>query len=214
MLICANHCSAQEVGIASYYHDYFTGKRTASGENYDPNKMTAAHKSLPIGTLIKVTNLDNDRSVIVRINDRGPYVKNRILDMSRSAAMQLGLTQSGFARVTYTIIESALVQLTDTSPASADEKLFTINEVDTTVKMQYGVKIGSYEDPKYVFNISKDLKSKFNSSAYIQNVKLIKGSLYRIFVGNFNTIKEAEELAEKLRKLYPDCKVVKYDSFK
>ena len=214
MLVSAGRSAAQEVGLASYYHDYFTGKRTASGENYDPNKMTAAHKSLPIGTLIKVTNLENDRSVIVRINDRGPYVKNRILDVSRSAALQLGLTQSGFARVTYTIIESALVQLTDTSPASAEDKFFTINEVDTAVKMQYGVKIGSYEDPKYVFNISKDLKNKFEASAYIQNVKLIKGTLYRIFVGNFATQKEAEELSEKLKKLYPDCKVIKYDSFK
>ena len=112
-LICISS-QAQETGIASFYHDYFVGKITASGEKYDPNKLTVAHKSLPLGTMIKVTNLENDKSVIVRVNDRGPYVKNRILDLSKSAAVQLGLVQNGFARVSYSIIETNIIQVKDT----------------------------------------------------------------------------------------------------
>ena len=206
---------AQELGLASYYNDYFAGKTTASGEKYDPNKLTAAHKSLPIGTIIKVTNLENDKSVIVRINDRGPYIKNRILDLSKSAAMQLGYIPSGFTRVTYTIIESNVVQVKDTfSEEQPDEKFYVVNAVDTSVKMGYGVKLGSFDDPRLAFIVSKELKTKYNALAYIQTVKLIKGSLYRIFVGNYVSQEEAEQLRASLKKAYPDSKVVSYDTFK
>lgn len=206
---------AQEAGLASYYHDFFTGKTTASGEKYDPNKLTAAHKSLPIGTMIKVTNLENDKSVIVRVNDRGPYVKGRILDLSRSAAAQLGLLQSGFAKVSYTIIESSIVQVKDTfAEELPDDRFYAVNQVDTSVKMGYGVKLGSFDDPKLAFIVSKELKSKYNATAYIQTVKLMKGSLYRIFVGNYITQEEAEQLKSALKKNYPDCKVVSYESFR
>ena len=96
LLLClASGSYAQEVGLASYYHEYFNGKKTACGEIYDDHKMTAAHKSLPMGTMLRVTNLDNNRSVIVRVNDRGPYVKNRILDLTKAAASQLGYLQKG-----------------------------------------------------------------------------------------------------------------------
>lgn len=217
MIICllAVSSRAQEAGMASYYNDYFTGKTTASGEKYDPNKLTAAHKSLPIGTMIKVTNLDNDKSVIVRVNDRGPYVKGRILDLSKSAAIQLGIIMSGYGRVSYSIIESSIVQVKDTFAAEQpDERFYVVNQVDTSIKMGWGVKLGSFEDPKLAFVVSKDLKSKYNATAYIQTVKLMKGSLYRIFVGNYITQEEAEQLRSSLKKGYPDCRVVSYDAFK
>ena len=206
---------AQEVGVASYYHDYFTGKVTASGERYDPNKLTAAHKSLPIGTMIKVTNLENDKSVIVRVNDRGPYVRNRILDLSKSAATQLGLISNGYARVSYAVIENPVVQVRDTfSEEQPDDRFYVVNPVDSSVKMGYGVKLGSFDDPKLAFIVSKELRTKYNATAFIQTVKLMKGSLYRIFVGNFITQEEAEQLRYELRKNYPDCRVVSYDNFK
>ncbi len=93
--------SAQEVeyGLASYYADRFEGKPTASGEPYDPTKMTAAHKTYPFGTIIRVTRLDNGKSVEVRVNDRGPYVAGRVVDVSRAAAKRLGLIEVGRARV-------------------------------------------------------------------------------------------------------------------
>jgi rare lipoprotein A len=206
---------AQEAGVASFYHDYFTGKVTASGERYDPNKLTAAHKSLPIGTMIRVTNLENDKSVIVRINDRGPYVRNRILDLSKSAAVQLGLIQNGYARVSYSIIESDIVQVRDTfTEQLPDDRFYVVNVLDTSVKMGYGVKLGSFDDPKLAFIVSKELKNKYNATAYIQTVRLIRGVLYRIFVGNYTTQEEAEQLRSLIKKNYPDCKAVSYDSFK
>lgn len=88
-----------EEGIASWYGPGFHGKKTASGETYNQNAMTAAHKILPLGTTVRVTNLANRRSVIVRINDRGPFVADRVIDLSRTAANKLGITGKGTGRV-------------------------------------------------------------------------------------------------------------------
>lgn len=84
-------------GIASYYGGKFHGRRTASGEIFDKNAMTAAHRSLPFGTKVKVTNLRNGRTVLVRVNDRGPHVRGRIIDLSHAAAKKIGL--KGVVRV-------------------------------------------------------------------------------------------------------------------
>lgn len=80
------------VGLASWYGPGFHGKKTASGEEYNMHELTAAHKTLPFGTKLKVTNVDNGKTIVVRINDRGPYIKGRILDLSFAAAKQLGYT--------------------------------------------------------------------------------------------------------------------------
>lgn len=88
-----------EVGVASWYGPGFHGKKTANGERYNQNAMTAAHKLLPFNTDIRVTNLDNGRSTVVRINDRGPFVANRVIDLSRRAAEQIDMIGSGTARV-------------------------------------------------------------------------------------------------------------------
>lgn len=91
-------------GRASWYGPKFHGRLTASGEVFNQNALTAAHPSLRFGTRVKVTNLNNGRSVVVRINDRGPYTKNRILDVSAAAARSLGMIRSGVARVRVTIL--------------------------------------------------------------------------------------------------------------
>jgi Lytic transglycolase len=87
---------------ASWYGARFRDRKTASGERFDPNRMTAASKTLPMGSVVHVTNLENGRSVTVRINDRGPYVRGRSLDLSRRAARAIGLTKKGVARVKVT----------------------------------------------------------------------------------------------------------------
>src|SRR5208283_1098131 len=92
-------------GIASYYADDFNGKKTANGETYDMYKMTAAHRTLPFNTKVRVTNLDNKRSIIVRINDRGPFKLERIIDLSLSAATQLGMKGTGTANVKLEVVE-------------------------------------------------------------------------------------------------------------
>lgn len=90
---------APEEGMASWYGGKFQGRRTASGEIFDTNQLTAAHKTLPFGTLVLVTSLDNGKTVVVRINDRGPFVAGRIIDLSRAAAESIGMTGRGVARV-------------------------------------------------------------------------------------------------------------------
>jgi rare lipoprotein A len=88
-----------ETGIASWYGPNFTGKITANGELYDMNEVTAAHRTLPMPSLVRVTNLDNGRTIVVRVNDRGPYARGRILDMSRRGAQLLGFEKTGTAKV-------------------------------------------------------------------------------------------------------------------
>jgi len=86
-------------GEASYYGNEFAGSRTASGERFNPNGFTAAHRSLPLGTKLKVTNVANGRSVIVRVNDRGPFVRSRLIDVSLGAAREINMVRSGKAQV-------------------------------------------------------------------------------------------------------------------
>ena len=92
------------IGIASYYGGKFHGRRTASGARYDQTALTAAHRTLPFGTLVRVTNPRNGRSVVVRVTDRGPYVRGRALDLSREAARRLGMLSQGIARVAWEIL--------------------------------------------------------------------------------------------------------------
>jgi rare lipoprotein A len=86
-------------GVASYYHNKFHGRKTANGERYDKRELTAAHRFYPFGTWLRVTSLDNGNSVIVRINDRGPFIRSRIIDLSRAAAEQIDMLHDGLMRV-------------------------------------------------------------------------------------------------------------------
>ena len=96
--------SKASAGTASFYGKRFHGRTTANGERFNMNAMTAAHKSLPFGTKVKVTNRNNGKSVIVRINDRGPYHGNRVIDLSRGAAAKIGMLNSGTARVSIQVL--------------------------------------------------------------------------------------------------------------
>lgn len=95
----------QMIGIASYYGGNFHGKRTASGEMFNKNAMTAAHRSLKFGTKLKVTNLRNGRTVLVTVNDRGPHVQGRIIDLSQAAAKKIGLAHAGTVRVKLEVLK-------------------------------------------------------------------------------------------------------------
>jgi rare lipoprotein A len=122
IVACAGSCSAsaapsqvdefrssqdgREVGRASWYGIEHHGKRTASGARFDMNALTAAHRSLPLGTMLRVKNLANGRSVVVRINDRGPYVGGRIIDLSMAAAGRLGLKEQGLGLVSLTVVSA------------------------------------------------------------------------------------------------------------
>lgn len=106
----------QEYGVASYYADDFQGKETASGERYNKNKLTGAHKTLEYGTVVKVTRIDNDKSVQVRINDRGPFIKGRVVEVSKKAAEALDLINAGTAKVKVEVVGKGKVTAPPIAP--------------------------------------------------------------------------------------------------
>jgi rare lipoprotein A len=97
----------KQKGVASFYADRFQGRKTASGVKYDKGALTAAHKTLPLGTRVRVTNLKNGESVEVEINDRGPHVRGRVVDLSKAAARELGMTSVGLEKVQVEVIAAA-----------------------------------------------------------------------------------------------------------
>ena len=109
------------VGVASWYGAQFHGRRTANGERFDMNALTAAHPTLPLSTVVRVTNLANDRSVTVRVNDRGPYAQGRLIDLSRASARVLGFEGQGTARVRVTVLGDRTAPTPDGArPAESD----------------------------------------------------------------------------------------------
>jgi rare lipoprotein A len=103
----ASHPGAVERGIASYYHDSLHGNPTASGQIYDKGKMSAAHKSLPLGSRVRVTDTRTGKSIVVRVNDRGPFIQGRIIDLSRRAAQALGIIRRGITPVEVEVLSLA-----------------------------------------------------------------------------------------------------------
>jgi rare lipoprotein A len=104
----ASDVAFRQTGVASWYGPGFDGRLTASGARFDQNDLTAAHRDLPLGSEVWVTNLENGRSLTVEINDRGPYAKNRVLDLSKAAARRLGLLENGVAKVRIEATQSQL----------------------------------------------------------------------------------------------------------
>tara|TARA_R110000787_G_scaffold22308_5_gene64944 strand:- start:533 stop:976 length:444 start_codon:yes stop_codon:yes gene_type:complete len=105
IIVCHNGFSqTSQIGLASFYNDKFEGKTTASGQIFHQKKLTAAHRTLPFNTRIKVINLKNKRTVIVTVNDRGPFVKGRILDLSKAAAKKLGFIKDGVTKIRLEIL--------------------------------------------------------------------------------------------------------------
>lgn len=110
-----------QVGKASWYGPGFHGRQTASGDSFDQNALTAAHRRLPLGSTVTVTNLQNGRSVTVLINDRGPFVRGRVIDLSRAAARDLGMTKAGVARVRIERVDEPGDATADASNANSNQ---------------------------------------------------------------------------------------------
>jgi rare lipoprotein A len=208
------HGQIQE-GKASYYADKFEGRSTASGEKYKHTKFTAAHKSLPFGTKIKVTNIKNNKSVEVRINDRGPYVDGRIVDLSKSAAEQLGFINDGIVDVKIEVIDAGdgkgggLVKPIDN--VSVDEKEFYEFNVERVDPNGFGVQIGSFRELANLVRLADNLKSSYQKEVTVQ-VKLISGiKYYTIVVGSFKNREKATDFKFKMQKRYPDAFIVDFN---
>ena len=169
-----------ESGQASWYGGKFHGRTTASGETFDTNALTAAHKTLPFGTVVEVTNLDNGKAVTVRINDRGPFVEGRIIDLSRAAAEKLDMVGTGVARVEIHLVENP------------GETLMAHREVPSegTVILQ----IGSYGIQGNALATQKRL-NEADLSAELEDAA---GGITRVIIAD---VAEAD-LPEILEKLY------------
>jgi len=174
-----SHEGFSQSGVASWYGPDFHGKRTSNGEIYDMNAMTAAHKTLPLGVFVKVRNKDNGREAIVRVNDRGPFVKGRIIDLSYAAAKKLGVDVAGTAFVRI----DALGYRQDgrdtyKAPATYDSGNYT-------------VQVGAFKEYSNAQRLSDEMKKLFGfSDIRLSNVN---GDLfYRVYVGKYTSLKSAE----------------------
>lgn len=202
-------------GKASFYADKFEGNPTASGEKYRHNKLTAAHKSLPFGTKVRVTNLANNESVEVVINDRGPYVENRIIDLSKSAAENLGFVNQGLAEVKVEVIDAGDGKTSDpiktVDHVTVEEKEFYDFEISRLNPRGYGVQIGTYQELVNLMRLSDNLKNSYKKQVTVQ-VKIIKGvKYYGLILGQFSSRLKAEQFRAELQKKFPDAFIVEYN---
>lgn len=216
LLISFSSVSAQvEKGQASFYADKFEGRITASGEKYMHSQLTAAHKSLPFGTILRVTNLKNNKSVIVRVNDRGPFVKGRIVDLSKSAAQTLDFEKQGVAKVAIEVIDrnnSAPVELPElVEPIKAESNLFFTLEVDRINPNGFGIQIGSYKELSSVLELVENLQNSYNKEVIIQSLWSDGVQTYRVIIGNFKNKDKAIDYKNKLNNSYPDSLVVDFE---
>jgi rare lipoprotein A len=181
-----------EEGLASWYGSDFHGKPTSLGEPYDMYALTAAHKTLPLGTYVKVTNQRNGRSVILRVNDRGPFVSGRIIDLSCRAAQELGSATPGLAPVRVEAVQVAAQQQIAGN---------TYWRVDPVPSFRYGlfaVQIGSFRDHNNA-NRLKEKMQKGYSTIEILPFADLDGYRYRVQVGAYRDILLAQEEMRRLR---------------
>ncbi len=178
-----NHRDFVQTGIASWYGTDFQGKNTSNGEKYDMNAMTAAHKTLPLGVYVKVKNLDNGRETVVRVNDRGPFVKGRVIDLSYAAAKKLGLESIGTAPVR---IEALGYRVSGT------DQYMAVNNYD---EGNYTVQVGSFRQYGNAQMLSESMKKRFRFSE-IHMIEVNGAKFYRVYAGKYTSLQSAED-AEK-----------------
>lgn len=204
-----------QTGKASFYADKFDGVTTASGEKYRHNKLTGAHKTLPFGTKVRVTNLANNQSVEVMINDRGPWVEGRIIDVSRAAAEQLGFVNKGLAEVKLEVIDPGDGKTSDLGRpidnVMVEEKEFYSFEIERLTPKGYGVQIGTYQELVNLMRLTENLKNSYKKKVTVQ-VKVLNGvKYYGLILGNFNSRAKAEQFRADILLKFPDAFIVEYN---
>lgn len=172
-VMTAVSCSDQTLqeGEASWYGQGFDGKRTSSGEIYHAEDSTAAHRTLPFGTVVRVINVENGKEVNVRINDRGPYAEDRIIDLSRSAAEAIGMLDSGVARVRLELVEAG-----GEIPEDLDQELYTIQ-------------VGEYTTPLYAEKLADEIGEK----ARMEQVFQFGRTRYIVYYSYYESISSAQK---------------------
>jgi rare lipoprotein A len=164
-----------EVGLASWYGHPYHGRSSASGEIYDMEQFTAAHRTLPFGTLVRVVNLDNEKSVEVRINDRGPFVDDRVIDLSHAAAQAIGMIGPGTARVRVEVIQA---------PAAPPPGL-------------YAVQVGAFQYRANAEKVRIEMEARYGAARLV--LRPGDPALWRVLVGRAATLDDAGALAVRIR---------------
>lgn len=182
-----------EEGVASWYggnDDGFAGRPTASGEIFDPEQNTCAHRTLPLGSFVEVENLENHKRTVLRVNDRGPFIKGRILDLSKRGAQDLGFLDRGTSRIRLRAVD-AMGLPTALDPAG--------NQADPFV-----VQVASLSDPKNIEALTRELENTFGVVTLQHAITRNGRSVKRVRVGTYTTRQDAEQAAEQIAKLLKD----------
>ncbi len=166
-----------QYGVASWYGPDFHGKPTSSGEIYDMYQLTCAHNTLPLGTTVIVTNLENGKSLELKVNDRGPFVEERIIDLSYSAAKILGIHEKG----------TAFVKVETVGPWMEEVQRFTLQ-------------VGSFTDETHAQKLAEVLRSNFDN-VHVTPIETSTQKYYRVRVGQFETRELALNTAERLSQM-------------
>jgi len=177
-----------EKGIASWYGTKFHGRRTSSGETYDMYAMTAAHKSLPLPTYVKVTNLSNDKFIVVKVNDRGPFHENRIIDLSYTAAIKLDIIQKG----------TGLVEVKAIDPEEPKEDNLVKDDKISTQDTSFYIQVGTFSKLESAKILKQKLGSFGDNLIKISNVIVSGNTLYRVRIGPFTDTKLSDSIVSKL----------------
>jgi rare lipoprotein A len=190
-----------ETGIASWYGVPYDGRATASGEVFDMERQTAAHRTLPFNTWVEITNLSNGKQVDVRITDRGPFVHGRMIDLSMAAAQKIEMVRVGTARVRLTVIDPPV----DAPQAAADSPPATAHPVKALDELsasrgEYAVQAGAFSDPARAEALRETLS--YSDARVVEPYEARRGDsrLWRVLVGHALTLQAAKALAVEVAK--------------
>ena len=185
----------EATGVASWYGPTFNGMRTADGDRYNMYAMTAAHKTLPLPCYVRVTNLGNGRSIVVKVNDRGPFVANRLIDLSYVAAAKLGMLGTGTALVDVRAITFSDPAVLSRASASPPPVLY--------------VQVGAYAFRRHADRVLARLHAAGLAGAFIFGPPATRSHLYRVRIGPVSGVPEFDRLVARLGALgYPDARLV------
>ena len=196
----------RERGIASWYGTKFHGRRTSSGERYDMYAMTAAHRSLPLPTYVQVTNLQNGRQIVVKVNDRGPFHQNRIIDLSYAAAHKLGIAGRGTGLV-------EVVAITPGQTAPVTTKVATVKPAPTAVNGHslpgLYLQVGAFINQINAERLRDRLVRSSLGRVHVQSAIAGDRPVYRVRLGPLGTVDQADRLAQTLNNLgYSEPRIV------
>lgn len=208
--VMKNAQNFSQTGLASWYGMKFHGHKTSNGETYDVYKFSAAHKNLPLPSYVRVTRLDNNKSVIVRVNDRGPFHANRIIDLSYAAAVRLGIHKQGTARVRIETVTSAKPTITaKPSVPNAHPIANKIGSQNSYNPNQRWVQVGAYRNPNSAFALKRSWQTRIHPHTFPVQVYESKShlGLYRLHIGPIQNGAQLNAFLTYLRQkhgvLYP-----------